>query len=74
MPGRVGFEALLPLNRPLDFFGRNLSLLDDPVRYDCSYSPVKEVQDPVLHMLEAQPQFVDPIPQIVPFRSAKFVT
>lgn len=46
MPGRVGFEALLPLNRPLDFFGRNLSLLDDPMRYDCSYSPVKEVQDP----------------------------
>ena len=59
---RIRFKPLLALNRAVNFVRRKGALFQDSVGYDRRDRPVKKVKDPVIHALQARPEFVDAIP------------
>jgi len=70
---RVGLELPLPIKGSFDLVRRNRPFLYDSMRDHHRFGSVKKVKHPILHSLEADPQFIDSITKEVGFRSSQFV-
>lgn len=71
---RIRFKPLLSLNRTIDFFRWNGTLLHDPVSHHGRHRPVEEIKDPAVDALETRAKFIDTIPQQVGLRPPQFVS
>lgn len=70
---RVKLVAPFALYRPFDLFRRHGTFLDDAVGENRRDVAVKEVKYPVIDSFEADPQFVNLVPQKVGFGAAQFM-
>lgn len=73
VPLRVRVELLLARDGTLDFLRRNYPLFDKAVRDYCRDCPMEEIQDSVMHSLEAYTEFVNAVAQEIGFGPPQFV-
>src|SRR5208282_126669 len=64
----------LPRQRRLDSRGRNPVLFRQPVRQHSRDPAVKEVENPIIHVVTPRSQFMDAVAEKIGFRSAKLVS
>lgn len=60
--GRIGFVSLLALNRLLDLLGGDCPFFHNSVGDNRRPGPMEEVQNPKMHVLNADTKFIDPVP------------
>ncbi len=72
--GGIGFEASFSLDRPVDLLGGDRAFLYDSMRNNCGDCPVKEIQNPVLKVMEGYAQLIDPVAEEVRFRTSQLMS
>ena len=67
-------KSSFPRQRRLNSCAWNYALLRQAVGEDRRDPPAKEEENPVIHVLQPDPQFVDTVAEKVGFRPTQFVT
>jgi len=70
---RVCFKLSLSLNCLRNFLGRDLVFFRNPMRDNRRNPAVKEVKDPIVHVLKSDTEFINSVPEQVGFGSSEFV-